>query len=80
MQVFQLLFLHWEVMIGRTIFLLPQRGVVTRAEMIEITLGRMVFQTRYRHEDPDGGEAWIQGAAQGISHKGFVVHLCVTYF
>ena len=39
-----LLLLQWEVMIGRAVFHLPQCGMLSEAEPVEIALGGMVFQ------------------------------------
>ena len=55
-----LLLLQWEVMVGGADFHLPQRGLLPRAEAIEIALGGVVFQTCYHHEDADGCETVTQ--------------------
>lgn len=59
--------------------MLPQRGVLAEAETVEITLGRMVLQSRCGHEEANGGEPSLHGAVQGFGHKSLVVHLGIAH-
>ena len=63
---------------GASYFLLPERRIATKTKVGEITLGRVVFQSRLGHEDTDGGKSRAHGTAQCLSHESFVVHLGIA--
>ena len=69
---------QWEVVDGASYFLLPERRIATKTKFGEITLGRVVFQSRLGHEDTDGGKSRAHGTAQCLSHESFVVHLGIA--
>ena len=63
---------------GASYFLLPERRIATKTKVGEITLGRVVFQSRLGHEDTDGGKSRAHGTAQCLIHESFVVHLGIA--